>query len=119
MVLKSARTSLKSCVISVSVKLYGPANQLQLTFPFPYSPAPSFEWAAVFGVVVQLSHALLEQVSHLTAFQKGQSQLVLGIDKRLEQRIYIIALIAFGQRVATVAEYFRYTSLLVLYCIPS
>lgn len=50
---------------------------------FILSPAPPLEGAAVFGVVVELRHALLEQVPHLTALQVGQRQLVLSIDKSL------------------------------------
>lgn len=47
------------------------------------SPVAPFEGTAVLGVVVQLGHPLLEQVSHLTALQVGQGQLVLSGDKRL------------------------------------
>lgn len=47
------------------------------------SPAPPLEGTTVLGVVVQLRHALLEQVSHLAALQKWQRQLVLSTDKGL------------------------------------
>lgn len=47
------------------------------------SPAPPLEGTAVLGVVIQLSHALLEKVSHLTALQIRQRQLVLSADKGL------------------------------------
>lgn len=47
------------------------------------SPAPPFERTAVLGVVVQLRHALLEQVSDLALLQIGQRQLILGCDKSL------------------------------------
>lgn len=50
----------------------------------PVSPAPPLERAAVLGVVIQLSHAFLEQFPDGGAFEEWHSQLVLRVHKVLE-----------------------------------
>lgn len=47
------------------------------------SPVATFKGAAVFGIVVEFSHALLKDVSDLTLLQKRLSQLILSIHKCL------------------------------------
>lgn len=80
---------LESCVVEVEVpeRAEGCETRFKEAIKAPEaaapSPAPPFERAAVLGVVVQLRHALLEQVSDLALLQKGQRQLILGCDKSL------------------------------------
>lgn len=61
-------------------------NDLLLPCRRTPSPVPPFEGAAVFGVIIELGHALFKTLPDWTLLQEGQRQLVLLVHKRLRGR---------------------------------
>lgn len=58
---------------------------------FSASPVPAFEGTAVFGVVIEFSHAILKDVSDLTLLQERQGQLILSVHEGLAETERVVS----------------------------